>query len=917
MRKRRIGKYVGLTLGCTVICVAVFLALQANQVFGKFVSQEPYVEGMPETASVVVTSEGGTQQGSVGTGASPCPATEGLPKVPTAEGIKGSETNPFVLLEVVPDKAMQQWTYLSGSVESGMPEKLDAMAIGIKVSDKAYKNDHAKRFTNEKNLGNYPFASEYGQWFINDQYEVYKIGSKSQKEKMPFVELAQLYTISISAKNLENQEQFEADYQANKNDIGKLFDKYPELFAKDDNGETIRDIAKADSKNWEIDNKKHVIQEEKGNDLSTGYLVAVEPGKGDYGYASEEDFDGRDIEGVGYRRILTKTGTDKDRWVYVKTQEELQERFPGAKNWISGSNFWNNDLGIGWSDLKNYLEGSEITGLYTSVAGSWPTYRITETPEKSEQLYTFKYYGLKNNEILKRALFVFKNQEEFENFHMQVICMTPAELNELSKKDTDETLDMIERADMFSFQTYSAGGGSDVNDMKFLCNLYHKEILGEENYEYDADKVTLFYENDLEWDLCSKIILRESENKNLPLIFNQMVGMMIEKGVTQSSEYETHMFVTEGIPNVAESVQTDVPAKGSLNNISKMYLISIQFDLLARQKKDGLDRTFMEHIFPYIKKISLPKAEGAVKNTATTTGYFDNRPLCTCTAWTQEQKERSYYLWNLYTFFPTHLQVNIHAAGSDKDIYVKNGYLPTFFATNANPFRDAGSAAHQRGSDGMDDKNVGVTGGSVADTNHSGLLSNKGDGGGVASNTFETAFQIMNGQADNVENLTVTVLKQKKWYEKISDNAVLIDYSSLAKYKEDKTLYLKVKVGNTNNQTGIIKSIKLTNINGTGAPITVNIQETTDISTVIKRDKVKNSQGDSSWNGSVDGYGVDANGTLTFIIPYSLYDWQKGYNTVELVTQAHMYNEKKERFVTGQPQTHEIAISERTLFNLE
>ena len=149
MKMRKVRKYLGLTLGCAAICAGAVFVVSATNVFGKFVSEEPYVEGQPASAAVVVTSEGGTQQGSMGSGVSPCPATEGLPEVPTAIGIKGSETNPFVLLEVVPDKAMQQWTYLSGDVESGMPEALDAMAIGIEVSDKAYKNDHAKRFTNE------------------------------------------------------------------------------------------------------------------------------------------------------------------------------------------------------------------------------------------------------------------------------------------------------------------------------------------------------------------------------------------------------------------------------------------------------------------------------------------------------------------------------------------------------------------------------------------------------------------------------------------------------------------------------------------------------------------------------------------------------------------------------------------------
>ena len=65
------------------------------------------------------------------------------------------------------------------------------------------------------------------------------------------------------------------------------------------------------------------------------------------------------------------------------------------------------------------------------------------------------------------------------------------------------------------------------------------------------------------------------------------------------------------------------------------------------------------------------------------------------------------------------------------------------------------------------------------------------------------------------------------------------------------------------------------------------------------------------------GYRVPENGKVTFYVPYSLYDWQSGYKSVELITKARMYFEKKDRFITGKEISHEISIGERTLFNLE
>lgn len=925
MRKGKAGKYIGLAFAAIVICTAAFWGLSVSNVMGKFVPEEPYVTGKPESASVVVTSEGKTQKGMEGSGAEPCSE-----EVPTAEGKKGSETNPFVLLEVVPEKEMQQFTYLSGNVDYGMPENLDVLKIGIETCEK-----DGRSFLEVKDsgyLGNFSFDKDLGQWFTNYQYSVYKIGSKSEKETMPFVELDKLYEIKLTDKILEEAgfdiADFDADYEANKKDIKKLFDKYPDLFGQKLGNKTSWSVIKEDSRNWDINHETVVLDEGECETYEKkGFIVAVKPGKGEFGFASEQDC--RDW-------VFTKTGTDADRWIYVEKEEDLPEGYKenhgyGKPAGIYGGGFFNTLTGLkskngqDWveiSELYNYHDGDKLTGAYMSLQEeSWVSCKYYKRPKVTEERYTFDYYGLRTNEILKRALFVFRDQKECDDFHMKVICMTPAELNELAKKDTPETLDMIERADMYSFQSCGQDA-TMVNDTEFFYKFYHQRILGEDDYEFDKDKVVRFYENDLEWDLCTKIIMRESENRNLPLVYNQMVGEILGSGVTQSDEKETHMYVTEGIGNEGssknDSYKVDVHSKGSLNNISKLYLISLQFDLLARKAKDGMDRTFMEDVFPYITKISLgSETEGAVKNTATTTGYY-NRPLCGCPEdeWPQDKKERSYYLWNRFTFFPPGLRVHVNNAMNEKDVYVRQGYLPTYFNdnSNGNPFMigELDSYRHQSGSDGNDEKNVTIISDhSNSNTNHSTLLGNNGDTGGLVSNVFETVFQIMNGQADEVENLTVKVIKQKKLYEKISDDSVLIDYSSEAKYKSDKTLYLKVNVDNMNNEAGIITGVRL--LNDSGKSITLDISEAMDASTKISKENVYDIKG----NNPIYGYRVQENGSLTFFIPYSLYDWQSGYKTVELVTRGRMYNEKKDKHVTGKAVSHEIVIGERTLFNLE
>lgn len=906
MRRRKIAKYAGLTIGCTAVCVAVIFALQTGHVFGKYTPPETYIKGEPMMVNTVVTSEGGNQKGTLGSGAKPCSS-----EVPTAEGLKGSETNPFVLLEVVPDKAMQQWTYLSGNTEYGMPESLDALKLGIEISKESGKSEHRRSFVRWR-AGDDFGRNRIGTWFSSDQYSVYKIGSNREKENKLFAEITKLYEVNISSSDLEDPEQFKKDFDDNKYNVSfdndnhltvkkEFFDKYANLFNKDDHGEKIRDIAKEDVGDWEVKSEKRVIEEAKGETYKSGYLVAVEPGKGDLGYASEEDFDLKQIHDLtddwDFYGMLTKTGTDKDRWVYVETKEELEERFPDytAINW-----YWGDITG---SNLKEYLYKPELTGRYFDVSNAHQYF--CESPEVSEQVYTFEYYGFKTNEIVKRALFSFRDQEEYDNFHMKVICMTPAEINEISKKDTDETLDMIERADMFSFQTiitHTDGIAGGTDNAPFFSELYHKVILGEEDYEYKRENLTLFNENDLEWDLCSKVIRRVSENKNLPLAFNQLIGTMAKEGVDlDASKPDTHMYFKHNGEMICEK------QNGSLNNIVKMYLVSVQFDLLARKEQTGVKRTFMEDIFPYIKEVEIEKGEGTIEGSASKTAFYDQRLLCNCDGVTQEEKEKSYYLWNAFTFIP----MDLDTQNIDKNKYLEQGFLDSFFAVNSgNPFKDDNLLSQQKGSDGSDDKNVMIPH-NGDDTNQSWMLGggSNAEAAGVASNAFETAYQIMNGQSENVETLTVNVLKQKKRYVKISDNAILIDYNSLAKYKEDKTLYVKVSVTNTNNEAGILKKVRL--VSDSGEPIDVPIQETTDPSTVMKKEDVTNSEG----NDPIHGYRVD--GTITFYIPYSLYKWQSGYMSVELTTQGRIYNAKKEKFVKGKENVHEISIGERNLFNLE
>lgn len=89
------------------------------------------MDGEPEIINnTVVTNEGSNLKGEEGSKAEPCSE-----EVPTCVGKKGSETNPFVILEIVADHAQQQMPYLAMEENSNTP--LDIMKIGIEMARNA------------------------------------------------------------------------------------------------------------------------------------------------------------------------------------------------------------------------------------------------------------------------------------------------------------------------------------------------------------------------------------------------------------------------------------------------------------------------------------------------------------------------------------------------------------------------------------------------------------------------------------------------------------------------------------------------------------------------------------------------------------------------------------------------------------
>ena len=836
-----------------VIAIVVGIGVY-TRAFGMFSPKEPYVKGKSDSIALdSVTDEGKNWIGEMGTGAKPATLD-----VPTCEGKKGTKDNPFVILEIVADKAQQQMGYLA--MDENETKPLDVLQYGIDTAAEQKRSyvPGSSSIMGQDNL------KEIGQWFCNWDYSVYKIGKKAEKESIPYTEIAKLYQVEITSKDLEkagvSTEAFDEQLQKGKTqkfsrevyDVPALIKKYPDFFEKDSYKNTIRKPAKEDINNWSVKKKMEVVKEE---DLPEGVL----------------------------------------------------ERYTNRTAQIGQYGFWNNETNIGWtspSELYNYdnnqngKEASALTGMMLKLSdNSNLTSKYVKSPQETKEVYTFSYYGLKNNNVLKRQLFHFTTQEAYDDFHMQVICMTPSELNAIGKKDTKEKVDMIERADMFYLGSYD----SETNNIANVYKLYYKYVENQKDYQYDSSKVAEFMDEDLDWNLCFKLIYRLCNNKNLPLVTTNRLGNLEKYGTA-----DVKMYQSKKTPNVTR--------KATLNNLAKLYIIASQFDLTAKKEEDeSYIRTFYDDILMTgkLEQIALNEtAKTDAKTPADNTGYYVRPKTIETDDLTEKQK--CYYLWNPLTFYPeademdalwsTDSQCNINV-----DKFVSYGYNRSYFDVNdaSNIFTSSKMGMKAKGSDG-EHGNVAIPQ-NANNENYSTLLGNT-ENADVLNVAMDTAFQIMNNRPETVNNLVVKALKQAKKYVKLADDSVLIDYSSDRSYTSE-TSYLKVQIHDNNNtEDGLVTKISLKNESGETAPGSNLILYTTkDMTTACEK---------TTYSGKT-GYQVKTSAPLTAYIPYSIKDWAKGYNIIEFETVGRTYSEHKKKTIMGSPVTSQITIGERTLFSLE
>lgn len=738
--------------------------------------------------------------------------------------------------------------------------------------------------------------------------------------------------------NVTGDESFAQDLQRYKNKqitFTQLAASHPDFFKKTSDDKEIleKELQRADC--WNLEKEESQVE---------GYYVCVGPGKGDFSLSPWN---------IGY----DQRNSSQNKWKYYESKESIPKEYTYNNIWPEGMWDW---------QMQGALNNASVgDGFPASRMPSHTTHPVTKEPLKVTSVVTFHYkydgyifrfelIGVRFNDILKRMLFYYEDEkdtdgkvimtadEKYAETYVKVITLTPAMINQMDAGDTTDTLDYIERADMFYISSYRSGDNS-VDAMRSLYDNY-VDLARDKNSTQTKNsdgELASFHENDLEWVDCMKIIKRLSGDSSLPMFFSSTIGTLLDEGVTRDKDKNTHIYVDSGLKCTKRP--------GSLNNISKLYLICTQFELSASKDKPNnaveYVSTFMDDIYDNIRQVPLQKDDESVPNTAKYTGYYQRPNLCDCASVSETEKQKAYYLWNLFTFWPdvpvspeedalfdsghNHLQV---------DNLWKYGFLKSTFSdglggmdTYTNAYNKGGSSAMGvvagTTDPDMDFQNVvvGQEEGTRVNNNFTPF------GNGVFNRLGKVFYKILNNGTPLTPKMTFGVLNTKesrKYYQKISNDSVLIDYDQSAQYKNDRTLYLHCNLSNADNEeTSIITSISFINPD-TGEKAVVVPQKLD--GTPLEKKAVDFSQHQNVY-AKITGYEVSKKDSLKFALPFSMKKWQTGFTTLRVEWVARSSKIKGTTFapyqnptdptkaeqVENSKQYAEVDIGQRGLFALQ
>ncbi len=740
----------------------------------------------------------------------------------------------------------------------------------------------------------------------------------------------------------------ETDYDKLKNGqmtVTEFAKAHRELFARTTKGDDVLDkeIERTDS--WKHEKKSEMI----------GYFVFVGNGKGDFSVGPYE---------APNKKVQPWEDKSQNRWKYYEKLSDIPADITYNEIWPEGKQGW---------EVQNAFNNLKVGDGFPATLTGATSIQNSDQKLKVSTVYTFKYkydgyifrfelIGVKFNDILKRSLFYFEDQkdsdgkvirtadEQYDDTYIKVITLTPSMINQMDRGDNPETLDIVERADMFSVATYD----TRTNGIKSLRDTYYNfadPSRDRNNWKSFNGELASFYENDLEWVDCMKIIKRLSGDSSLPMVYSRQMGLMLDGGVKRDDAErddaaDIHMYMDDKYP-------CDL-RPGNLNNLTKLYLVTTQFDLSADKARPNNQiqyiQTFMDDVYGNIKQVPLAEDGARDPDSARYTGFY-MRKLCQDTGHTDEkEKQKCYYLWNILTFLPEvateppegslyesdHLNIKI-------ENFLKYGFLKSSLQagdTSTDAYRQGYNRDHHNTSMG------GITGTVDPENDFQNVvvIHDEGKAANDKFSLFENAKQtsdfmnwfvhlIINNGTPVTPTMGFSVINNKdtrKYYQKISNDCVLIDYSQSAEYKSDKKLLLFCSLNNSDNEeTSVITSVTFINENDSSkAPIKLtpeNLEGSPFEMENIDFDKPQN------LFEKIKGYPVPEKQTLSFRLPFMRSNWQDGYDKIRIEWVARSSKETSSKYIpyqnplvpddSGQiessKQFAEITIGERGLFALQ
>ncbi|MBR6230264.1 MAG: hypothetical protein IKQ97_11045 [Eubacterium sp.] len=293
MKRTRGKRLLACVLALALFFTSGFLFVFRDSVFGadnQNSPQEPnsYVDtskkndlsiairGKSGTGNIILTDEDSNQKDQTPKTSYKgwtCETDSGEITIPDTIGAKGSETNPFVVVEVVPDKGQQELSYfVGGSKDAGSGFDTGYMSATVMEKLREYNNDPSFRFTAlafKKGTGSGSSSGFinnniteklqyiYGRWINKLNYRIFDYGTDNtadpiqgpkvidctnetnDEDKIGSFDFNELYNIEFTTDDLLNV----------------LPSKYVESIGSNAPGQSTMDSAKADHCYYEWDQK--------------------------------------------------------------------------------------------------------------------------------------------------------------------------------------------------------------------------------------------------------------------------------------------------------------------------------------------------------------------------------------------------------------------------------------------------------------------------------------------------------------------------------------------------------------------------------------------------------------------------------------------------------------------------------------